>query len=226
MNGNVGIGTWVPITPFQVNGSSQNVYIASNGNLGVGIVNPTWALTVLSNSNGTYNDLEGLYSPSLTAGHYTEYNIGRDESNYDRATWSFYYAGSNSLNNSLDLFFYGTNPIITAEAKATLASARPHLPAALTVMNGNVGIGTWVPGSLLNIEGGNLGIGTNSPQTSLVSMGNVGIGTWTAAGGNLIVNGGGNVGIGTAWPGVALDVVGVSVPARFRRSISLQPRIR
>ena len=50
--------------------------------------------------------------------------------------------------------------------------------AGLVVMNGNVGIGTWVPGYSLGING-NLGIGTVGPGGNFVvtSTGNVGIGT-------------------------------------------------
>ena len=85
--------------------------------------------------------------------------------------------------------------------------------------NGNVGIGTWVPTGLLQVNNpaaspfavttaGNVGIGTTTPQTGLaITNGNVGIGTWTAGGGSLIVATG-NVGIGTLTPGTRLDVFG------------------
>ena len=39
--------------------------------------------------------------------------------------------------------------------------------AALSVMNGNVGIGTWVPGGALVVMNGNVGIGTTAPGASL-----------------------------------------------------------
>ena len=89
----------------------------------------------------------------------------------------------------------------------------------MVVTNGNVGIGTWAPTSLLQINNltnspfavitaGNVGIGTTTPQTGLaITNGNVGIGTWTAWGGSLIVATG-NVGIGSLTPGTKLDVFG------------------
>jgi hypothetical protein len=42
--------------------------------------------------------------------------------------------------------------------------------AALSVMNGNVGIGTWVPGYALETEGGSVGLGVNS-NTSFLQIG-------------------------------------------------------
>jgi len=64
--------------------------------------------------------------------------------------------------------------------------------AALTVMNGNVGIGTWVPAKSLSVNGdtyhnGNIGIGTTfvgaTGEGALTVMnGNVGIGTWAPRG--------------------------------------------
>ena len=54
--------------------------------------------------------------------------------------------------------------------------------AALSVMNGNVGIGTWVPGSTLGVSG-NMAIGgsyaaiNTVPSNSLLVQGNLGIGT-------------------------------------------------
>lgn len=36
--------------------------------------------------------------------------------------------------------------------------------SALTVMGGNVGIGTWIPGAALDVMGGNIGLGTTTPK--------------------------------------------------------------
>ena len=93
-------------------------------------------------------------------------------------------------------------------------------------MNGNVGIGTWVPGRALDV------IGTVRTQYFIMS-GQVpmlnyvltatdtsGDTTWTSPGGisgwtitnltDVYETSGGNVGIGTAHPGTALDVNGTA----------------
>lgn len=104
--------------------------------------------------------------------------------------------------------------------------------AALGVMNGNVGVGTWVTKNLLDINGG-VGIGTLfagrqiAPANGLIVAGNIGIGTWTSlsnfdnkgsevlgtfAGVNAPPTNGllisGNVGIGTYTTGSVLLTVG------------------
>jgi len=61
MNGNVGIGTWVPMTPFQVNGSYINTYISSTGNVGIGSSTPIWPLDVAGRikSNSSFQIISG-----------------------------------------------------------------------------------------------------------------------------------------------------------------------
>ena len=94
--------------------------------------------------------------------------------------------------------------------------------AAFAVMNGNVGIGTWVPAKPLSVTGdtyhnGNIGVGTTLTTTSALTVmnGNVGIGTWAPGGAlqvginTLVVNmSTGNIGIGSTTPGMQLDVNG------------------
>lgn len=94
--------------------------------------------------------------------------------------------------------------------------------AKLTVMGGNVGIGTITPLSLLAIQGGNVGIGTRTSQTALSVFGNIGIGTFTATNGALILAvGKGNVGFGTISPGQLLDVQGTIRISKIGATFSL-----
>lgn len=59
--------------------------------------------------------------------------------------------------------------------------------SALSVMNGNVGIGTWKPTSSLNIRGGGIALGTNTSAGTgvLIATGNVAIGSTSTANANL-----------------------------------------
>lgn len=67
--------------------------------------------------------------------------------------------------------------------------------AGLTVMNGNVGIGTWIPSNTLTVNGG---IATTGNTT------------------NSYINAtGGNLGVGTLTPGQVLDVVGTVRAIQF-----------
>ncbi len=80
----------------------------------------------------------------------------------------------------------------------------------LTVMGGNVGIGSAWPGQLLDVAGtlrdlneiinGNVGIGTFAMQASLaVTNGNVGIGTWTSSSTLSII---GSIAVNTVSPNI------------------------
>jgi hypothetical protein len=174
--------------------SGNNVYETNGGNVGIGTtLTTTSALTVMNGNVGI-----GTWVPTSSL---SVAGTGGDITHFKTSNQTVVVKIDSSGN-------VGIGTTITGNA-------------GMTVMNGNVGIGTWKPigtfqifqntasGVLLVDANGNLGLGTTSPQAGLaVTNGNVGIGTWTAAGGNLIINGGGNVGIGSAWPGFALDVNG------------------
>ena len=215
----VGIGTWMPFSTLGT--SSQwittnvnDVYLPNFGNVGIGTNNTAGAALAVMNGNvgigtwvpGMLLDVKGtirttnitMSGQAPTAG----YVLTASDSAGD-TTWS-------SPGGVSGWTVSGNNVYETAGGNVGIGTTF-LTTSALTVMNGNVGIGTWVPGGSLIVQGGNVGIGTFAPQTLFTVVGgNVGIGTWTAAGGNLIVNGGGNVGIGSAWPGRALDVNGTA----------------
>ena len=203
MNGNVGIGTWVPAGILQVNGSTHAPLIdTASGNVGIGTMTPQGGLVVMNGNVGigTWAPNAALEVNSSGSGSWG-YSALFDTSAGSVCNFSIYTPGgillSNAGNGSYISFNYGTSQINLVQNNT-----------------GELDIGNYT----FNVHGvtsssftGNLGIGTSTPQGALVvTNGNVGIGTWTAAGGNLIVIGGGNVGIGSAWPGQLLDVSGMS----------------
>ena len=129
-NGNVGIGTWTA--------AGGNLIVNGGGNVGIGSVWPGTALDVTGTVRMTGLTMSG--SSALTGYVLTAVNSSGE------ATWSA--AGgvsgwTNSGNNVYETnggnVGIGTNLLTTS---------------ALTVMSGNVGIGTWVPGKALDIVGG------------------------------------------------------------------------
>lgn len=183
MGGNVGIGSLVPgsvldvqgttrATGFQLNTNPSGGYVLVSGATGIG----TWmAASTLPVSAGSAGG-----SPSQL-----QYNSGGT------------FAGI--VNSNVD-----------ASGNVGFGTT---LSANKLDVQGGVGIGSAyagyksAPSNSLIVEG-NVGIGTTTPQTGLVVLnGNVGIGTWTADGGRLIIAGtNANIGIGTAWPGAAIDI--------------------
>ncbi len=229
MNGNTGIGTWVPLDIFQVGrykSSSGGFEVDSNGNVGIGTVFTSQsAFSVLSGNVGI-----GTWVPSQ------QFEVG--EQNFDVTSF-----GNVGIQNSLPSValevgssnsFPGAPYQIFASSWSNGAQSYPQYlgnwntngiwgigPATTSNTDPTLLIGaiddpgpgmTWANDINLNLViPGNIGIGVKTSagmNEALYVNGNVGIGTITATGGNLIVKGGGNVGIATTWPGQALDVQG------------------
>jgi hypothetical protein len=158
MNGNVGIGTWSPVQALEVKGTA----IASNG-VGVGFPTATTNFVTVAGDGGMDSGSSGAKIVLATGGGNTG-NITFDT----------------SVSN-------GTDKNIVFTAGGGVGIGTTMLPAkGLSVMNGNVGIGTWSPNGRLSIVG-NVGVGTIGaspfvtiapPSGGMQIEGNVGIGTW------------------------------------------------
>jgi len=156
MNGNVGIGTWMPSAPLYVNGNAI-VYggitagTATNGNSVFSTVGNGGDIQLGTGQLGS-NSLEMVRTDFLKSGDFAIRTLGSLE----------IYTGNSTT---------GTSPT-------------PGGSLVLQQLGGNVGIGTFIPGAQLDVEG------TQYPSVFY------GYGTDK------------NVGIGSIHPGQALDVMG------------------
>lgn len=155
-------------------GTGANVFAVSpilTGNVGINTVTPGQVLDV----TGTVRATGFSFNGTTAAGY-----VLTDVSGNKNLTMAPVSTGTNYWSLSAGAGNVGINTTNTVGIGTTLGSA------ALTVMNGNVGIGTWNPIAGLQVTttgnayfGGNVGIGTTNFNASLSVMGgNVGIGTW------------------------------------------------
>jgi hypothetical protein len=154
MNGNVGIGTWVPGSPLDIRtssptGAALNITAPGTSASGVGFQ----ITTALSSDLNTGK----VFSPQISGDNYSrfmfysdgKYGIGSGSTDRDtfisRSTTNTFRISSDGSTGLGNLVVNGNVGIGTTFISGTGESA-------LTVMNGNVGIGTWVPVSLLNVQ--------------------------------------------------------------------------
>ncbi len=151
---NVGINTTNPITAFQVGVNTLSVN-TSSGNVGIGTTSPTSKLQVYG-----VNDL--TYFPSGSAG--IKFGAGATEGG---ALWEDN-AGAIYLGSLYD----HTNGKINF---VTHAASSTNKIVAMTIQDGNVGIGTTTPGAKLEVVGSvnftNASTTYYAPNTSEPSLG-------------------------------------------------------
>lgn len=243
VSGSTGIGTWMSAGTLATSGGSSqwttvntnDVYLPSNGNVGLGTTITAQAALSIMNGNvgiGTFAptqalEVNGKIATSGTGDTYFLSNVG---------------VGSAAPGSLLDVA--GTTRTTGFQLSTTPSSG-------FVLVSGSTGIGTWMAATTLPSSGGgspggsvsqlqynnagsfggvangavdsngNIGIGTVNTQNTVQVLGNIGIGTIlyssflsTAAprGGMLIE---GSVGIGTLAPSGLLDVNGGSTASRI-----------
>jgi hypothetical protein len=189
--------------------AANSLYVAANGNVGIGVTDPGAALHIKGgNDNTLFIDNDGS--------RYTAWYLRNNGTNKVQSYWD----------NDNALFVLGT-----VASSAELALTTGDNEEAIRIdSSGNVGIGTTAPSSKLTVFGGNLVVG-NGSATSTITNGEINLdygisaatgtianltvtatttsGTLNVGSGNLYVSENGNVGIGTTTPGYTLDVDGI-----------------
>ncbi len=130
VNGNVGIGTWAA--------AGGNLIVNGGGNVGISSAWPGQRMDV----NGTVRATAFVaLAGGITLGGINNTSWPAGGANY----WLLTTAAGNVGVSTANTVGIGTTS---------------GIGAGLTVMNGNVGIGTWAPANSLEVVGGNIGIGT------------------------------------------------------------------
>ena len=127
------------------NAGSDLVTVSSAGYVGIGNSAYAMPLGVGVSNDASFNGIAQFLASGLTATHSAFVQIGKDNATSNNSTSiSFYYAGSASASNRMDLGFYGGSPILSVIAGGSIQQVGvtvTNLPAAAA---GNAGSRAYV----------------------------------------------------------------------------------
>ena len=179
-SGYLAVGT---ITGAQSAGFAEKLRVDTSGNVGIGTTAPVNKLTVSGGANFTSNVGIGSATPTQAL----------DVAGVVRATGGIMFPDGTSMTTAISASTVGSSSTgdlnMAADSGATgtgaIVVSTDGIERMRVVNGGNVGIGTTVPKSLLDVAGG-MAVGAYAgvnaaPANSLIVSGNVGIGTTAPA---------------------------------------------